>query len=623
MPRRILKRRYELLERIGSGGMAMVYKARDLESGREVAVKTIREEHARGEKYILRFRREARIASELLHPNIVRVLDYDSSSEGAFVVMELIDGYPLGEVVGDGRYLDFERAYPLMRDVLSAAAYAHSRKVVHRDIKPDNVLVDRKTGRAYLADFGIAKALEATELTSEGARLGTPVYMSPEQIRGRNVSPRSDIYSLGVLFYEMLTGRPPFTGDDPITIGHAHVYDPPPPMKKRGAPVPPELEALVMKALEKDPRRRHSSAASMLRKLDAAARKLGLEVPRDDTASPRSRKKKRGGAASGEGSPGHAGGKVGGGEAERESARIELGRAACSAASGRSTRRGKGGGVCAGARGTHRRTARAEARPASATGSATAGLTASSVIRGASAPIPLHSFVRLTLVLLVLFALLELHPTPARIRRWMDSLRKHTLQRIRRPLCTKAYLEDARELFGSGATRLALLELDRYRTARPSAKVEVLELCLDEAAEALRARRMEDARLLVEYCSKLSPADARLRLLLCSLLLKEGRVVEFRKEFHHICAAMSAEELLEYLPRYAALLPAVERKHRILIANRLFMQGKLLFRRGAASEAERWFEGALRIFDSGVYRGFLRACSENSGGTPRGPGGKT
>ena len=265
---------YRIIEEIDSGGMAHVYRAEDRQ-GRFgiVALKVMRPEIAMGTEYQLRFRREAKIWAELDHKNIVPLLDYSVTDiEGAYVAMQYINGCSLHDLLADRGALPIDYAIPIIKDILEAVAYAHKQKVVHRDIKPDNVLLDRN-GKAFLTDWGIAKPIGATELTNTGARLGTPTYMAPEQIRGKkDVTARADIYALGVMIYEMLTGHPPFESDDAIVLSHAHCYEEPSPMKRRGAPFPDELQQLVMKCLEKEPKNRPRTVGSVLKRLKKVER---------------------------------------------------------------------------------------------------------------------------------------------------------------------------------------------------------------------------------------------------------------------------------------------------------------------------------------------------------------
>ena len=235
--RRMLGDRYEIGEVIGRGGMAEVHEGRDLRLGRRVAVKILRPDLARDPTFQARFRREAQSAAALNHPNIVAVYDTGedtlTSSDGTsvvvpFIVMEFVDGMTLRQLLASGRRLLPERALEITAGVLAALDYAHRHGIVHRDIKPANVMLTR-TGDVKVMDFGIARAMNDTgnTMTATSAVMGTAQYLSPEQARGEVVDARSDLYSAGVLLYELLTGRPPFTGDSPVAFAYLHVCEMP------------------------------------------------------------------------------------------------------------------------------------------------------------------------------------------------------------------------------------------------------------------------------------------------------------------------------------------------------------------------------------------------------------
>jgi len=269
--RRMLGDRYEIGEVIGRGGMAEVHQGRDLRLGRRVAVKILRPDLARDPSFQSRFRREAQSAAALNHPNIVAVYDTGEdvlAAEGAepivvpYIVMEYVDGMTLRQLLGAGRRLLPERALEIAAGVLSALDYAHKHGIVHRDIKPANVMLTR-TGDVKVMDFGIARALGDTSgtMTSTSAVMGTAQYLSPEQARGETVDARSDLYSAGVLLYELLTGRPPFTGDSPVSIAYQHVSEMPTPPSQIDQGVPPDVDAVVLTALAKRASDRYQTAA--------------------------------------------------------------------------------------------------------------------------------------------------------------------------------------------------------------------------------------------------------------------------------------------------------------------------------------------------------------------------
>ena len=265
---RLLGGRYELDGVIGRGGMAEVYKARDLRLDRVVAVKTLREDLARDQTFQARFRREAQSAASLNHPSIVAVYDTGEDNTGnshvPFIVMEFVDGRTIRDLLRDDRRLLPERALEITDGVLRALDYSHRAGIVHRDIKPGNVMLNR-SGEIKVMDFGIARAVADTQatMTQTAQVIGTAQYLSPEQARGERVDARSDLYSVGCLLYELLTGRPPFTGDSPVAIAYQHVRENPIPPSRVDPDLPGWADAIVLRAMEKDPADRYQSAADM------------------------------------------------------------------------------------------------------------------------------------------------------------------------------------------------------------------------------------------------------------------------------------------------------------------------------------------------------------------------
>ena len=262
--------RYEVIERAGSGGMAEVYRARDDLLGREVAVKVLNERFASDRSFVERFRREARSAANLSHPNIVSLYDYGADNGTYFIVMEYIDGRPLDSVLrGDGPLMP-ERAAEIASDVAQALQRAHAAGLVHRDIKPSNIMIT-SSGQTKVTDFGIARALSSAgdqTMTQTGMVIGTAAYLSPEQAQGKPVDVRSDIYSLGCVLYEMLTGSPPFGGDSALSVAYKHVREDPPPPSSKNHDVPPGLDAIVLKAMAKNPDNRYPTAVDLKHDLD-------------------------------------------------------------------------------------------------------------------------------------------------------------------------------------------------------------------------------------------------------------------------------------------------------------------------------------------------------------------
>ncbi len=255
--------RYELRNQIARGGTAQVYLARDLLLDRPVALKVLFPELSSDSSFVERFRREAQAAANLSHPNIVPVFDWGESERTYFIVMEHIDGDTLSQVIRLHAPLPPLQAAAIAVDIAKALSYAHRHGVVHRDVKPGNVLITRD-GQVKVADFGIARAVGADEsVTQTGLVMGTATYFSPEQAQGLGVDGRSDVYSLGVVLYEMVTGRPPFMADTPVAIAYKHVSETPVPPRQIEPSVPPPLEAVIMHAMEKNPADRYATAEDL------------------------------------------------------------------------------------------------------------------------------------------------------------------------------------------------------------------------------------------------------------------------------------------------------------------------------------------------------------------------
>jgi len=257
---RVFSERYELTHLVARGGMAEVYRARDRLLDRPVALKVLFPELSVDRAFVERFRREAQAAARLSHPNIVPVFDWGQDAGAYFIVMEYVEGRPLSALLREHGPLEPVRAAEIASQVAAALASAHRHGVVHRDIKPGNVLIT-DDGQVKVTDFGIARAINTEDsLTQTGAVMGTATYFSPEQAEGLSVDARSDIYSLGVVLFEMLTGRPPFLGDTPVSVASKHVRDVPPTPRELLETVPVELEAVVMKAMAKQPAQRYQGA---------------------------------------------------------------------------------------------------------------------------------------------------------------------------------------------------------------------------------------------------------------------------------------------------------------------------------------------------------------------------
>ena len=267
--------RYELGDVLGRGGMAEVHLGRDVRLGRSVAVKTLRTDLARDPTFQARFRREAQSAASLNHPAVVAVYDTGEDNVNGvalpYIVMEYVDGSTLRELLQSGRKLLPERALEITAGICRALDYSHRQGIVHRDIKPANVMLTRN-GEVKVMDFGIARAVAdtAATMTATSAVIGTAQYLSPEQARGERADARSDIYATGCLLYELLTGRPPFVGDSPVSVAYQHVREDPVPPSQLDPEIPPVCDAIVLKALAKNPENRYQTAGEMREDIDRA-----------------------------------------------------------------------------------------------------------------------------------------------------------------------------------------------------------------------------------------------------------------------------------------------------------------------------------------------------------------
>ena len=281
---RLLGGRYELDGVVGRGGMAEVYRARDIRLDRIVAIKTLRADLARDQIFQARFRREAQSAASLNHPSIVAV--YDTGEDMAtglpvpYIVMEYVDGRTVRDLLQEGHRLLPERSLEVIDGVLRALEYGHQAGIVHRDIKPGNVMVTRN-GDVKVMDFGIAWAMGDAQVTTNQTVqvIGTAQYLSPEQARGELIDARSDLYSTGCVLYELLTGRPPFTGDSPVVIAYQHVRENPVPPSQVNPDVPAWADAIVLKAMAKAPADRYQTAAEMRADLQRAASGTPVSAP--------------------------------------------------------------------------------------------------------------------------------------------------------------------------------------------------------------------------------------------------------------------------------------------------------------------------------------------------------
>ncbi len=283
-PQTIVDGRYRVLSRIGSGGMADVYLAEDLLLGRQLAVKVLHRHFAEDQEFVERFRREASSAAGLSHPNIVGIFDRGEWDGTYYIAMEYVPGQSLKTLVRDHGALDPVTAIDIATQILAAARFAHARGVIHRDLKPHNVILDEE-GRARVTDFGIARA-GASDMTLTGSIMGTAQYLSPEQAQGHAVSARSDLYAIGVILYELLTGVVPFDGDSAVAIAFKQVSAEPKPPSAVNQNVPVFLDEIVLRALAKDPAARYSDADELIAALQAARERLPAAAPTTVLAAP-------------------------------------------------------------------------------------------------------------------------------------------------------------------------------------------------------------------------------------------------------------------------------------------------------------------------------------------------
>jgi serine/threonine-protein kinase len=275
--------RYRIVRKLGTGGMANVYLAEDQELGRRVAIKILDDRHASDDQFVERFRREAKNAAGLNHPNIVSIYDRGEAEGTYYIAMEYLDGRSLKELIVSRGPAPINVAIDYARQILAALRFAHRNSIVHRDIKPHNVLVD-SDGRLKVTDFGIARA-GASEMTEAGSIIGTAQYLSPEQAKGTTVDHRSDIYSVGVVLYELVTGRVPFTGDTAVEIAMRHLSSVPEPPSALREDVPHELDMVILRALAKDPDDRYQTAEEMDAELDRVSRGLPVSQETEEAAT--------------------------------------------------------------------------------------------------------------------------------------------------------------------------------------------------------------------------------------------------------------------------------------------------------------------------------------------------
>ena len=273
-----LASRYEILDSLGEGGMGLVYRVRDRETAEVLALKLLRPEIARDPAMMERFKDEIRLARRITHKNVCRIYDFNRVNDLVYITMEYVDGESLRAYLKRAGKLSPERVIDLARQIAAGLGEAHAQGVVHRDLKPDNVILARD-GMVRLMDFGIARALGGDTTTTQTV-IGTPGYMAPEQSQGKAVDQRTDLYALGLILYECLTGRRAFAGATPVEVALKQIKERPVPPRKLLSAIPPHLEAIVMRCLEKEPARRFTSATELLRALASSSESSGQRAPR-------------------------------------------------------------------------------------------------------------------------------------------------------------------------------------------------------------------------------------------------------------------------------------------------------------------------------------------------------
>jgi serine/threonine-protein kinase len=281
-PGDLIADRYELEELVGTGGMSSVFRAHDRQLDRRVAIKILHEHYAQDPEYLERFRREARAVARMSHPNIVTVIDRGDDGGRQYIVFEYVDGENLKELVLRSGRLPVRQALELALAIADGLSFAHQQGLVHRDVKPQNILLNSE-GEVKVTDFGIARSLHVDHgVTQTGTVLGTGEYLSPEQASGKQVSPATDVYSLGVVLWELLAGDVPFTGENFVAVALRHVNEPPPHLRERRTDVPPRLDAAVQRALANDPARRFPSMTAFAKELRTCLAEAEGEIPAAD-----------------------------------------------------------------------------------------------------------------------------------------------------------------------------------------------------------------------------------------------------------------------------------------------------------------------------------------------------
>ncbi|EXX84732.1 serine/threonine protein kinase, partial [Paenibacillus darwinianus] len=271
--------RYEIIERIGSGGMALVYKAHDVLLNRKVAVKILRQQFGHDEEFVRRFRREAQSAASLSHPNVVSIYDVGEEEDTHYIVMEYVEGSNLNDLIKERAPLQTEEAVRFAVQICDALDHAHQNQIIHRDIKPHNILIG-KNGRVKVTDFGIARAVTSSTITQTGSVVGSVHYFSPEHAKGISTGEKSDLYSLGIVLYQMLTGRLPFLGESPISVALKHLQDDFEEPRQVNPHIPQSLENIILRSMRKNSSERYASAQEMLEDLETCLKPERLNEPK-------------------------------------------------------------------------------------------------------------------------------------------------------------------------------------------------------------------------------------------------------------------------------------------------------------------------------------------------------
>ncbi|SFI30009.1 serine/threonine protein kinase [Paenibacillus sp. UNC496MF] len=277
--------RYEIIARIGGGGMALVYKAHDVLLNRNVAVKVLRQQYVHDEEFIRRFRREAQSAAALSHPNVVSIYDVGQEDDTHYIVMEYVEGNNLNEIIKERAPLQAEEAVKIAIQICDALEHAHHNQIIHRDIKPHNILIG-KNGRVKVTDFGIARAVTSSTITQTGSMVGSVHYFSPEHAKGSATGEKSDLYSLGIVLYQMLTGKLPFLGESPISVALKHLQENFEEPRELNPYIPQSVENVILKAMRKNPNERYHSATEMLADLETCLQPGRLREPKIEFDNP-------------------------------------------------------------------------------------------------------------------------------------------------------------------------------------------------------------------------------------------------------------------------------------------------------------------------------------------------